>query len=217
MAKATSHGKCTMSSRLEILQRIRRSLGRDECVQKQALETRLAHPPINELPKIGELRTQFFAKLTKVSASYTQLSSRSEIPQAVANLLSKWDLPARVLIDAQLQNLSWQMEYAIRAAQGSDLVSVTEAFAAVAETGTVVLLSSDSPTTLNFLPETHIVVVSETKLFAHLEEVWALLSPDAFPRTINCITGPSRTADVEQTIQLGAHGPRRLHILFIER
>jgi L-lactate dehydrogenase complex protein LldG len=36
------------------------------------------------------------------------------------------------------------------------------------------------------------------------------------PRTVNLITGPSRTGDIEQRIQLGAHGPRRLHIVLVE-
>ena len=36
------------------------------------------------------------------------------------------------------------------------------------------------------------------------------------PRTVNFITGPSRTGDIEQTIQMGAHGPRRLHVILVE-
>ena len=42
-----------------------------------------------------------------------------------------------------------------------------------------------------------------------MEDAWDL------PRAINIVSGPSRTADVEQTIQLGAHGPRRLHVLLL--
>jgi L-lactate dehydrogenase complex protein LldG len=51
----------------------------------------------------------------------------------------------------------------------------------------------------------------------HFEDVWAQWreSGRTMPRTINIIAGPSRTAHIEQTIQLGAHGPRRLHILLV--
>jgi len=35
------------------------------------------------------------------------------------------------------------------------------------------------------------------------------------PRALNLITGPSRTADIEQTIELGAHGPKRMHVLLV--
>jgi len=50
-----------------------------------------------------------------------------------------------------------------------------------------------------------------------MEDAWALLRAErcSLPRATNIITGPSRTADVEQTIQLGAHGPRRLHVLLM--
>ncbi|MDN5850066.1 MAG: lactate utilization protein [Nitrococcus sp.] len=51
----------------------------------------------------------------------------------------------------------------------------------------------------------------------YLEEVWErlLAQGERMPRAVNLITGPSRTADVEQTMQLGAHGPRRVHLLLI--
>jgi L-lactate utilization protein LutC len=105
-----------------------------------------------------------------------------------------------------------------RAGVGSDLVTVTGAYAAVAETGSVVLLSSaESPTTLNFLPDDHLVVVRESQIVAHIEDVWTRMRKDkrAMPRTVNFISGPSKTADVEQTIQEGAHGPRRLHVILV--
>jgi L-lactate dehydrogenase complex protein LldG len=99
---------------------------------------------------------------------------------------------------------------------------------------------SGTPTTLNFLPDTHIVVLHAGQIVASYEDGWDLLrtlasrtpapppqageggSPQsgdrvgALPRTVNLITGPSRTGDIEQRIQLGAHGPRRLHIVLVE-
>ena len=103
-------------------------------------------------------------------------------------------------------------------AESGDSVAVTPCFAAVAETGTVVLLSSpESPTSLNFLPEDHIVVADAGRLVPYMEDVWPLLrkAPDGIPRTVNLISGPSKTADVEQTIQYGAHGPRRFHVILV--
>ena len=94
-----------------------------------------------------------------------------------------------------------------------------------AETGTLMMTSGpDHPSTLNFLPETHIVVLPAERIGGAYEEGWAHLraegGPDAdasfMPRTVNLVTGPSRTADIEQTIALGAHGPRRLHIVIVE-
>ena len=96
-----------------------------------------------------------------------------------------------------------------------------------AETGTLMMASGpDHPSTLNFLPETHIVVLPAARIGGAYEEGWAHLRAEAargdgegdgfMPRTVNLVTGPSRTADIEQTIALGAHGPRRLHIVIVE-
>jgi L-lactate utilization protein LutC len=81
----------------------------------------------------------------------------------------------------------------------------------------VLLSGSFWPTTFDFLPDDHVVVLERERILTHIEDVWALLRArgEGVPRTINFITGPSRTADVEQTIQLGAHGPRRLHVILV--
>ena len=104
--------------------------------------------------------------------------------------------------------------------EGSDHVSITGAFAGIAETGMLVMASGpDHPVTLNLLPDTHIVVLREGDIVGGYEEVWARLreryGKDRMPRTVNTITGPSRTGDIEQTIELGAHGPRRMHIVVV--
>ncbi len=105
-----------------------------------------------------------------------------------------------------------------RAARDGDKVSVTTAFAGIAETGTLLLRSGpDWPTTLNFLPDTHIVLLPADRIVGSYEDGWDLLraTGEAMPRTINYITGPSRSGDIEQTMQLGAHGPLRLHLVVI--
>ena len=103
---------------------------------------------------------------------------------------------------------------------GAQLTSVSHAFAAVAETGTLVLTSGpDNPTTLNFLPDNHIVVLDAADLAGDFETVLARLrekfGAGVLPRVVNMITGPSRSADIEQTLILGAHGPRRLHVIAV--
>jgi len=99
------------------------------------------------------------------------------------------------------------------------LSSVSRAFAGVAETGTLVLTSgADNPTSLNFLPDNHIVVIDAKDVAGDYEAVWPRLREkfgDLMPRVVNLITGPSRSADIEQTLILGAHGPRRLHVIVV--
>ncbi|MNT99319.1 Lactate utilization protein C [compost metagenome] len=72
--------------------------------------------------------------------------------------------------------------------------------------------------TLNFLPEHHIVVLAADEIAGDMETIWARLREkqgSAMPRTVNFVTGPSRSADIEQTLLLGAHGPRALHIVIV--
>jgi L-lactate dehydrogenase complex protein LldG len=99
-------------------------------------------------------------------------------------------------------------------------VALSEAFAAVAETGTLVLCSGPAvPSSQNFLPDDHVIIVDGRRIVRHMEDVWTMLrdSGAASGRAINLITGPSKTGDIEQTIQYGAHGPRRLHVLIVEQ
>ena len=77
---------------------------------------------------------------------------------------------------------------------------------------------ADTPSTLNFLPDTHVVVLKAEDVVGPYEDALDRVRArgNGMPRTINFVTGPSRTGDIEQQIQLGAHGPRRLHILLVE-
>ena len=125
-----------------------------------------------------------------------------------------------IVVAPGLEGVRWSNRLAVerRAARGSDRLSVTGAFAGIAETGSVMLLSGpESPTTLNFLPEDHIVVLRESRIVAHLEDAWALLREEreSMPRTVNLICGPSKTGDVELEILEGAHGPRRFHVVVV--
>ena len=102
--------------------------------------------------------------------------------------------------------------------EGSDLAGLSGCLAAVAETGTIMIASGpESPSTLNFLPDTHIAVVKASQVVGTYEDGWdRVRRAGPMPRTVNFITGPSRTADIELKIQLGAHGPRRLHLVVVD-
>ena len=103
---------------------------------------------------------------------------------------------------------------------GSDETGISHAFAAIAETGTLVMTSgAENPTTLNFLPENHIVVLEASSIAGDLESLMERLrhtyGKGEMPRTVNLVTGPSRSGDIEQTILLGAHGPRAVHLVLV--
>lgn len=221
-------------ARAEILAGIRRGLKRGglEGSVKAGLEARLESPKIGPVPDRSISKSQqpldlFETMATEVAATLERLPSAAAVPEAITRYLKANNLPAelRLAPAAELTAMPWDAEPLLTVRTGraepSDQVSVTGAFAGIAETGTLMLLSgSAGPTTLNFLPDTHIVVLKASDVVGPYEAAWNRLrdrdGKGIMPRTVNFITGPSRTADIEQTIQLGAHGPRRLHILVIE-
>ncbi len=198
----------------------------------EAVAARIAAPARGPIPARGAgdhaARVALFVEMAReAAAAVIRVPSAEAVPGAVADYLKSENLPAEVRLapDPALRGLPWDGQPLIALSEGparpSDPVSLTGAFAGIAETGTLMLTSGrTSPTTLNFLPETHIVVLKARDIAGCYEDAWdrlrAARAGAPLPRTVNLITGPSRTADIEQTIQLGAHGPRRLCILLVD-
>lgn len=222
-----------MSARDAVLGKIRRSLGvtGEESRRNAAVDERLKRAPRGVIPARGQLGTEervslFTTMAEKAAATVTRVAGEAAVPAEVAEYLRGRNLPAAVRIgeDMLLNGLDWrQTQVAVShgASDGRDAVGVTHADAGVAESGTLVLISGqDNPTTLNFLPDTSIVVVRAGDIAGDYESVWAAIrakfGKGVMPRTVNYVTGPSRSGDIEQTILLGAHGPRRLHIIIVD-
>ncbi|MHC8491488.1 LutC/YkgG family protein [Thalassospira sp. SM2505] len=221
------------SSRDAILGRIRKSLGRGagEAAPVSVTE-RLSSPKANPVvPKRAQLahpkQVELFEEMAKsVNATVAMVVSDNDIPREVARFLADHNLPARIKTspDSAVSGLPWSdtaLEVSTGIAGPEDAVSVTPSFGGVAETGSLMLRSgAGTPYTLNMLPDTHIVVLKASDIVGTYEEVWARLREKEghgnMPRTFLWVTGPSRTGDIEQTIQLGAHGPRRLHIVLVD-
>ena len=223
------------AAREQVLTALRRSLrrgGQGDGEARAATERRLTEHPRNLIPARAQLppaeRLALLEKmLVQLAATVERVTGPAAVPGAVADYLKAENLPAqlRMAPDPELEALPWTdhplLEVTTGPAREPDPVSVTGALAGIAETGTLMLHSGPAgPTTLNFLPETHIVVLPARRVVAAYEDGWDLLrqglGDGLLPRTVNFITGPSRTGDIEQTIQLGAHGPRRLHVILVD-
>lgn len=220
-------------ARAKILERIRAALGAERLdrARRSAVSRRLDRHPRGTLPSrakcMGEERVALFTDmLAKQGADVRRVATPKEAVGAIASYLGTCNLPPRVRMgaDPRLAALpwreAWDIERVFGAAEPGDRASLSRAVAAAAETGTLFLLSgADNPTSLNFLPECHTVLIAASDIFGSYEEAWdrvRALSGDAtLPRSVNLISGPSRTADIEQTIVRGAHGPRRLHVLIL--
>ena len=208
-----------------ILGAVRRSLRRagplPESV-RDGLDRRIAAPSPNPKPALGEDPVSLFIR--KANAVRTRISRvpvLAGISEVVVRHIEDHGLDDAIVVAPELEAVPWSNRLAVerRAARGSDQLAVAGAFAGIAETGSVMLLSGpESPTTLNFLPEDHIVVLRESRIVPHLEDAWTLLRNErsSMPRTVNLICGPSKTGDVELAILEGAHGPRRLHVVLVQ-
>jgi len=221
-----------MSARDEIFAGIRRSLGVNgsETIRRQIVQDRLERAPKGVIPARGQVsgdeRIALFKTMAEASlATVTEVNSPAEVPQSIALFLRNHNLPATLRMgdDPRLEAMPWgetTLEISHGPSQGGDLNAVSHAFGGVAETGTLAMVSGhENPSTLNFLPDNHIIVVSAKDIASDYESVWNRVrfsfGKGSMPRTVNWITGPSRSGDIEQTLLLGAHGPRRVHVVVV--
>ena len=219
-------------ARAQILNGIRRSLRRGELagLAREAVEARLAAPLRGPLVARAQLpqpeKIALFCLWAETNNATVARVASGAVAGEVSAYLVRNNLPAQAAMAPSLllDRYDWasQKMLALRRGrgEGGDRVSITGAFAGLAETGTVVMVSGpDHPVSLNLLPDTHVAVLREEDIVAGYEDVWTRLreryGKDTMPRTVNTITGPSRTGDIEQAMELGAHGPRRMHIIVV--
>ena len=225
-----------MSSKDQVLGAIRRGLRRGPLPADQAalLRARLAEHPRHLIPARSRVSRPeqialFVANVEKDAGTVTRVTDINATPAAVADYLASQNLAPEIVAapHPDLQAIPWAERPLLHVREGraapTDTVSLQHAYAAIAETGTLMLPSApERPTTLNLLAETEIVFLRTSRIVGAYEEAWDLLRAEkgegaAFmPRNVMLVTGPSRSADIEQTLELGAHGPRRLHIVLLE-
>jgi L-lactate dehydrogenase complex protein LldG len=221
----------SQDARAAVLGRLRRALGRgrDVGALRRAIRQRLSEPQANLIPARADLdrygRIRLFTEQAEaVQTAVRRVDRYRDLPRAVVEYLRLHNLPPRLVMasDPLLAEADWQgtmLEVHNGPAADQDLVGLTVAFAGIAETGTLMLLSApQTPTTLAFLPETSLIVLPTERILRAYEDGFTLLREEhgGLPRSINFITGPSRSGDIEQTLQLGAHGPRRLCVLLVD-
>jgi L-lactate dehydrogenase complex protein LldG len=215
-----------MTARERILRRIRRAQGRGDrapsAAERETIDSYLRSHPRGPLPDIsGDLVARFCDRARAAASSWDRVAGLDDAPAALRRYLDANDLPKSGCVWPELARLDWAgagLALAPRAALEEDAVGVSGAFCAIAETGTLMLVSGpDSPASVSLLPETHVALVPVGRVVAHMEDGWDFARSElrTLPRAVNFISGPSRTADIEQTLVLGAHGPYRVHIILI--
>jgi L-lactate dehydrogenase complex protein LldG len=177
----------------------------------------------------ADLVTRFIERARDMQSTVERLADRRDLPSAIARHLSALGAPAEASVPAiragvcwpEFADLDWRaagLAIEVRPTTGQDRLGITGTFCAIAETGTLVVLTGDdSPTATTLLPDAHVAVVRPERIVSGMEEAFALVRQERgrLPRAVNLISGPSRTGDIEQTIVLGAHGPYQVHIVVL--
>jgi L-lactate dehydrogenase complex protein LldG len=214
-----------LSARDNLLARIRAAQGKPAAVDAAELavvHSHLAAHGLSPRPRVvGNPGAYFRARSLALASTVDEVDALHDVPQAVARFLKKNTLALTAICWPEFADLDWtaaDMTVEGRAARDGDLTGITGAFCAIAETGTLMLVSgAHTPAGTSLLPETHIAIVRSDRIVTGMEDAWRLLRAEfpVMPRAVTFVSGPSRTADIEQTVTLGAHGPYRAHIVVI--
>ena len=217
-----------MSAREAILARIRKAHGREGAAPTEAELTsarnviaRRERGPQPSIARPADREQQFLRECDRLGTTHAHAETIARVPAEVARYLDANAIERRVVGWPQLAGLDWaaaNVHFDNRPAEPTDHVGVTSCFCAIAETGTLLLLGApETPKKTALLPETHVALVSRARLVDTMEDAFALLRAERGepPRATWFVSGPSRTADIEQTIVIGAHGPYRVHVILV--
>jgi L-lactate dehydrogenase complex protein LldG len=214
-----------MSARENILKRIRAANGRGGNVSAQERATvldRLQAHARGPLPGMDwPLLPRFRERCAIMMSTVDDVPALSGVPAAVSRYLVAQKLPLRAACWPAYAGLDWRaagLEVEGRPSRGDDKVGITGTFCAIAENGTLMLLSGENEhATTSLLPETHIAIVPADRVVRAMEDGWDLLRRErsSLPRQVNFVSGPSRTADIEMTLVMGVHGPFRVHVVIV--
>jgi L-lactate dehydrogenase complex protein LldG len=214
-----------MSARDNILRRIRAANSREagtSAKDRNAILARLQDRSRGPLPTMDwEPVQRFKERCIAMMSTVDEVGSLADVPRAVASYLKQKNLPTSGACWPEFARLDWAgagLGVEARPSHGDDKLGITGAFCALAENGTLMLLSGeDTHATTSLLPENHVAIVPASRIVRTMEDAWDLLRGErsGLPRQVNFISGPSRTADIEMTLVLGAHGPFRVHVIVV--
>jgi len=166
----------------------------------------------------GSLWEEFITHAKASDSKIHEIANASDIPAKLQSLFAGNDgiTPLHIAQGSHLRDLPWNQAPQLAmhdTPPGGEAIVLSAANFAIAETGTLVFFSGTTrPSSWHFLPGIECVLLRRLLILPTLEDVFAQMADATMPATLNLVTGPSRTADIEQTIERGAHGPRALHI-----
>ena len=199
-------------SKEHILAQIRTALGRSAVAPEPLPLFAKAHAST-------ELATQFSRELEKVGGSITWVQTVEEIREQFQRLFPADEFPSVAVSNSEVlrEVREWLVADNRNIVPAIDAtVGITTADYALADTGTLVLVSGgEQHRLISLLPPVHVCFLDPSRIFASLAELLEHLQVEyeTLPQAVTFITGPSRSADIELTITMGVHGPRALHVI----
>lgn len=193
--------------------------------------------PVAPFPSVeGDLVERFSTELEKVGGTVSRAETKNEAIERLTEVLSPAEGGAVVgagraefealgfdTTAAPFDRLTFFGEGAASTAEGfrtlalGAAVGLTTVRLAIAATGTLVLAASVvSPRSLSLLPRRHVALVHETQLVPHFGGALVQARAGAgVPSALFCVTGPSRTSDIENDLSIGVHGPAEVHVVLL--
>jgi len=223
------------NSREEILHTIRKGL--EGVGPERTLEERNFLSETEEIQKLtkelqGKLKTQFVDELTKVNTNVLEAGSEDEVKSSLQDLIKEKELKSFAIWESQFlkkMNLKQELKDAglklitsknkNRIAKAD--IGITEVDYAIADTGTLVLLTDkNQPRSVSLLPPIHLAIVRTENLVRDIKDLFIILksrlqNTDDITSCMTFVTGPSRTADIELNLTLGVHGPKELYVVIL--
>ncbi|MEE9176098.1 MAG: lactate utilization protein [Thermodesulfobacteriota bacterium] len=223
------------NSREEILHTIRKGLkGVDP---EKTLDDRNFQFEAEEVQKLieeqqGNLETQFIGELNKVNTNVIETSSEDEAKKSILKLIEDKELKSFAIWESQfLKEINLKQDYKdaglklITAKNKNRManadIGITEVDYAIADTGTLVLLTDkNQPRSVSLLPPIHVAIVRPENFVRNIKDLFIILksrlqNSEDITSCMTFITGPSRTADIELSLTLGVHGPKELYVVIL--
>jgi L-lactate dehydrogenase complex protein LldG len=211
-----------MMSRENVLHRVRTALGRNAGqLPPEAPVVRLRIPEVGLEARVASMtarlealagRVERVARPSEARAVTERLVSGKTVVASDAPYLAECAIPTLPGVRSGIHNREELRDLCAAADIG-----ITSADYALADTGTLVLLSRPGEARLiSLLPPTHIAVLPCSRILTGLDELFSVLpDPAGVASSMVLITGPSRTADIEQILVRGVHGPGQLMVVLV--
>ncbi|MBE7175678.1 MAG: lactate utilization protein [Mucilaginibacter polytrichastri] len=206
------------TSKEQVLRKIRKALLEKHENPYPKLEEQPLYPPLEQDPVV-----EFAEQFTTAAGQFVFCEDELQFIENLLILAEKkswrkiycWEDPLKELLN-RFEYPFYETDKDFEKAE----VGITLCEALVARNGNVLVSNANlAGRRLSIYPEVHIVLAYTSQMVVDIKDAFALIRTKyerRIPSMLSFITGPSRTADIEKTLVMGAHGPKELYVFLLE-